>query len=82
MSEGHEFITGVNLANTVKKMIAVTEGLNPDLVYASCLAMALMSQDGDIANDKLRDGILALSKWIRDYLGPIREPEIPKEQLN
>lgn len=75
-------VSGADLELTVDKMLAITEGLTPNLVYMSCLALALMTQDPKITNQRLRDGIMEASQWMMDYLDEEDEPVLTPEQIN
>lgn len=75
-------VSGKDLEATVNKMLAVTEGLTPTLVYMSCIALALMVQEPLIENKRLRDGIMEASKWMQEYLEITSEPALAKEQIN
>lgn len=75
-------ISGKDLHNTVDKLLAVTEGLNSTLVFMSCLALALMTQDPEIDNKKLREGVMEGSQWVHTFLSGMPTESIPKEQIN
>lgn len=76
-------VQGKDIDSTVRKIVVMVEGIQPNVVLMSCIAIVLMIEKPHITGAELKEGIMETSRWITEYLGGVSGVELrAKEVVN